>query len=49
MHAAHDDRHAAGAKRIGDLVAAIDVARHRRDADQIGLEMEIDCLDVLIG
>jgi len=32
-----------------DLVAAIGVARHRRDADEVGFEVEIDRLDVLVG
>ena len=49
MDAAHDDRHAARPKRIRDLVAAIDVARHCRDADEIGFEVEVDRLNVLIS
>jgi hypothetical protein len=49
MDAAHDDRNAARPERIRDLVAAIDVARHRRDADEINFEVEVDRLDVLIG
>jgi choline dehydrogenase-like flavoprotein len=47
--AAHDDRHAARPKRIRDFVSAIDVARHRRDADEIGFEVEVDRLDVFVG
>ena len=49
MDAAHDHRHAFGAESIGDLVAAVDVTRHRRNADEIGLQVEIDGLDVLVG
>ena len=49
MHAAHDHGHAPGAKRVGDLVAAVDVARHGGDADEVGLEIEVDRLDVLVG
>ena len=49
VHPAHDDRNAARPERVRDLVAPLDVAGHRRDADQIGLQIEIDRLDVLVG
>jgi hypothetical protein len=49
MHAAHDHRNAARPEGIGDRVAALDVAGHRRDADQVRLEVEVDRLDVLVG
>jgi hypothetical protein len=49
MHPAHDDRNAARPERVRDLVAALDVAGHRRDADQIRLQVEVDRLDVLVG
>ena len=49
MDAAHDHRHTPRAERIRDLVAAIDVTRHRGDADEVGLKVEIDRLDILVG
>jgi hypothetical protein len=48
MDAADDDRNATRPQRIRYLVAAIDVGRHRRDAYEIGFEVEVDRLDVLI-
>src|SRR5271169_6750519 len=49
MNAAHRDRHALGAELIGDLIAAIDVARHRGNPDEIALQIEVDRLNVLVG
>ncbi len=49
VHAAHHDRHSARPERIGDLVPAVHVARHRRQANQIRLQVEVDRLDVLVG
>jgi hypothetical protein len=49
MHAAHHDRHALRAEAVGDLVTAVDVARHRGDADQVALQVEVDGLDVFVG
>ena len=49
VHAAHDHRNAFGAEFVGDLVAAVDVTRHRGDADEIGLQIEIDGLDIFVG
>jgi hypothetical protein len=46
---AHDHRHPALSECIGDLIAAVHVTRHRRDANEVRLELEIDRLDVLIG
>ena len=49
VHAAHHHRHPARPECIGDLVAAVHVARHGGDADEVGLEIEVDRLDVLVG
>ena len=49
MDPAHDHRHTPRAVGVRDLIAPIDVTRHRRDADKIGLKVEIDRLDVLVG
>ena len=49
VHASHDNRHPASAKCIGDLVAAVHVASHGGDANEICLEIVVDRLDVFIG
>ena len=49
VHTAHDDGHALGTEMVGDLVAAIDVARHRRNPHHIAFEVKIDGLDILVG
>ena len=49
VDAAHDDRHPPRPERVGDLVAAVHVARHGGDADQVRLQVEVDRLDVLVG
>ena len=49
MHAPHDHGNASGAKGIGDIVAAIDIAGHRGNADEVGLQVKVDGLDVLVG
>ena len=49
MHAAHRHRHPARPEGIGDLVAAVHIAGHGGDADEVRLQVEVDGLDVLIG
>src|SRR4030095_1492531 len=49
VHAAPHDGYSAGPECVRDLVAAIHVARHRRDADEVGFEVEVDRLDVFVG
>ena len=49
MHTAHDHGHALGAELVGDFVAAVDVARHGGNADHVGLQIEVDRLDILVG
>ena len=49
VHPAHHHRDAARPEGVGDLVAAVHVAGHRGDADEVGLEIEVDRLDVLVG
>ena len=39
MHAAHDDGNAFGAELVGNFIPAIDVARHRGNADKVGLRL----------
>ncbi len=48
VDAAHHDRGAAGAKPVGDFIAAVDITRHRGNPDEVGLQPEIDGLDVLV-
>ena len=49
MHAAHNHGHAPRAECVRDLVAAVDISRHRGNPHQIRLQVEIDGLDVLVG
>jgi hypothetical protein len=49
VHAAHDHRDTARPECVGNLVAALDVTGHRRDADQVRFQIEVDRLDVLVG
>ena len=49
MDPAHDDGNALGAEFVGDFVAAVDVARHCGNPDEVGLQIEIDGLDILVG
>jgi hypothetical protein len=48
VHATHHHRHILGAEPIGDLISAVDVARHRGNSRQVRLQIEIDSLDVLV-
>jgi hypothetical protein len=49
VHAAHHNRYSAGSECIRDLVAAIHIARHGRDADEVGFDVEIYRLDILVS
>src|SRR4029434_8217942 len=49
VHTAHHHRYPARSESVGDLVAAVDIRRHRRDSDEVGLQVKIDGFDVLIG
>src|SRR5215510_6135483 len=49
VHTAHHDRDPASPENLGDLVAAVDVRRHRREPDEVGLQAEIAGFDVLVG
>ena len=49
MHAPHGHRYPARPEGVGDLVAAVHVARHGGDAHEVRLEVEVDGFDVLVG
>ena len=49
MHPAHHDGYASGAELVGNLISAVDVTGHRGDSDEIGLQVEINGFNVLIG
>ncbi len=49
MDAAHHHRHAFGAEAVGDFVTAVDIARHRGNPDHVGLQIEVDRLDIFVG
>src|SRR4029078_10302317 len=40
---------ALGAEMISNFVAAVDIARHRRNADEICFQVKLDRLDILVS
>src|SRR5262249_53614483 len=48
MHTTHDNGDAFGAELVGDLIAAIDVARHGGNTDKVRFQIKIDCLDIFV-
>src|SRR5260221_7452116 len=49
VHASHHHRHALDAEPVSDLISAVDVTRHCGNSHQIGLQIEVDRLNVLVG
>src|SRR6266404_7564630 len=49
VDAPHGHGHAVGAELIGDFITAVDVTRHRGNSHQVGLQIEVDGLDVFVG
>src|SRR5215831_15828469 len=48
LNSTHDNGDAFGAELVGDLVAAIDVARHGGNTDKVRFKIKIDCLDIFV-
>src|SRR5262249_16799024 len=48
MHTTHDNGDAFGAELVGDLVAAIDVARHGGNTNNVHIKSKIYFLDIFV-